>query len=748
MTSKVPRKVRLIVISSLLVFVLGVPGAPELASPSGRSRVVKAEAFSLELTPDGRIAGLVIKKDRLRRDISGGTRLAGCTVLAEATSRKKPGGVLESEKTMTDQQGNKCRLVERFSPEATGIRWEIEATGLGKPWTTAIETSLQYPTSGNTRFWSPWGDSRQGSLKNTESPDLVARGVLPGVPVGDWADPLMPMPFTDATLWFGAPAFSYENPGLAYIPFQPDLFCIPLATVIEEDRDLGLSLALSPADPYLELALSTRANGEIVFSRQNHRIQENRPLNFTAHLVVHEGDWRGGMRWMTGQYPEYFDPSVPGTEELAGTSAYSVHEQYLNTEMLKRMAFRTNWKASWDFPYPGMFLPPVGRTELWPRFGGGLTSTAHIAEYIRSMRSLGFYVLNYFNVTEVGTQIFWPPPPRRAHEDSDLWKDANDFVHYVMADAILLVPSRVKPESLAIYPRTKVGGPYYTWQGGIVMDPGEPVYQRFLLDQARRHIEEFPESSGICIDRLDWLRMYNERRDDGASWFEGLPVRALANSWRDLMSKLGPLMHQPGKAIFINNHTKRIDLAKHTDGYYDEFTYRGVPLNLTALMGVRKTALGWTEGPNDLKADPDAFFQKYLYLGVYPMAPFPLNDHSIEPRPTHDRWYLDYGPLLDAMRGKTWALSPHAARVENLEAKANVFRVPGGYAVPVVFGRDKKSVRVILRNLEGAGPKSVCTALHPGQEGRLPVAIVSQGADLVLEVPLVRGCAMVRIEQP
>ena len=88
-------------------------------------------------------------------------------------------------------------------------------------------------------------------------------------------------------------------------------------------------------------------------------------------------------------------------------------------------------------------------------------------------------------------------------------------------------------------------------------------------------------------------------------------------------TRLGPMMHGSGKVIFVNNHDKRIDLLRQTDGFFDEFTYAGSPLNLTALMGIRRPVLGWTSEEKNLRPDPDAFFQRYLHLGVFPMAPFP-----------------------------------------------------------------------------------------------------------------------------
>ena len=89
------------------------------------------------------------------------------------------------------------------------------------------------------------------------------------------------------------------------------------------------------------------------------------------------------------------------------------------------------------------------------------------------------------------------------------------------------------------------------------------------------------------------------------------------------------MMHDAGKVVFVNNHTKRIDLLLDIDGIYDEFAMNGASLNLTALLGVSRPTLGWTNDEDSIRADPDGFFQRFLYMGVFPTVPFPGNDHSI-----------------------------------------------------------------------------------------------------------------------
>ena len=54
--------------------------------------------------------------------------------------------------------------------------------------------------------------------------------------------------------------------------------------------------------------------------------------------------------------------------------------------------------------------------------------------------------------------------------------------------------------------------------------------------------------------------------------------------------------------------------------------------------------------------------------------------------PKADRLYLDYGPLLDAMRGRKWVLAAHCVEAVEPGVKVNLFQMPGGYVLPVTFG--------------------------------------------------------------
>ena len=90
-------------------------------------------------------------------------------------------------------------------------------------------------------------------------------------------------------------------------------------------------------------------------------------------------------------------------------------------------------------------------------------------------------------------------------------------------------------------------------------------------------------------------------------------------------------------------------------------------------------------------------------------------------------------------------LTPHAVTVAGNAAKVNLFAVPGGYAMPVMFAGKAASVKVTLHGLSGIADETVCEAIHAGRPRRAPIAMIRSGADVVLNVPVERGCAMVRI---
>ena len=152
-------------------------------------------------------------------------------------------------------------------------------------------------------------------------------------------------------------------------------------------------------------------------------------------------------------------------------------------------------------------------------------------------------------------------------------------------------------------------------------------------------------------------------------------------------------MHNAGKVIYGNPLCCRLDLLRQFDGIYDEVGDQPCSVNLSGLLGIDKPVMQWTSIAENIRKEPDAYFQRHLHLGAFLTVPLPGNDHTLLPDPEIERYYLDYGPLLDALRGKRWLLLPHVIRVEGEKALANVFEVPGGYVIPVTFGGKESAAR-------------------------------------------------------
>jgi hypothetical protein len=392
----------------------------------------------------------------------------------------------------------------------------------------------------------------------------------------------------------------------------------------------------------------------------------------------------------------------------------------------------------------GMFVPPVDDDEEWMSFKGTRTSNGQMNDYAKKLRDSGFYCLNYFNVYEIGNRLemtaddpkqLWGPrtlvkKPRVAEKDADLWKTSSDYVQFVMDEALY---------------RTEDGKVYAIWENDILFDPLDPAGEKHIVEQAKAHIEKLPASSGIAIDCIKHARRYNVHRDDGVSLVDGKPVRSMLVSYNSIMDKIAPIFHENGKVIFGNTMYRRLDISKYLDGFYDEMAHY-FSLNINSFLGLKKPVVMWTSYAGNLKEEgPDNFFQKHLYMGAFPTAPFPGNDHTLNPDPWTDQQYLDYGPLLNALYGRKWVLIPHVISVLDDKAKANVFEIPGGYAVPVTFGGDKANVQLnglpMLKNQKGYK----VSILHPGSEKWTKLKYRQKGDVLTLDVPLKRGCAMVKI---
>ena len=376
--------------SALLAIIL-VPGCRQADLKTYEFR---APGITAVVDNTGAICRVEFTGPNLVRAVRAFTKLRDCEPDGRVKIVRNGAEVSFIRKWVSMTAGHSCLVTDRFSPGSGSLRWEVEVTGLDGPWSTPIETWLVYPDSTAARFWTAWGDPRLSEMYRSDKAGNWTYPMLdrmsPSERSGNWSDPLVPVPFVNDTIWYGAPPFSYDNPGVGFVPFQGNIFGIPLVTISENQLDTGLSLILSPEDTLLDLSLRVRSSGEMVFSRDFHRISSAATIRFRLDLVAHESGWRGGLRWMTINYPGFFDPNVPLAHDISGTGAYSSLETAFDLEKMRRMAFGVNWKASFDFPYMGMFIPPVeSDATRWRRYGGGTTSIGAMRDIFRQNEKPG-----------------------------------------------------------------------------------------------------------------------------------------------------------------------------------------------------------------------------------------------------------------------------------------------------------------------------------------------------------------------
>ncbi len=677
------------------------------------------------------------------------TTLEG-TISDQATIIRENDEKIIVERKIKAGNGDRCRIHEEFIPEDKGIRWEIEITGESElPWSAPITATLGFDledngTAGKT-FWAGWD-------KPADSEDMLG-------------DPLRPSKIVSKVYTYGAPRFKTDRTLFPWYswgqrPRGENYISLPLFTLLEPKIG-GLTLAVSPERLLLDMELIINEKGSASFVFYRHRISKGNTIRLTLFLQEHADDWRAALCWMNRKFESFFNSMNPNLAALSGTAVYSGYRGKLDVEVLKSMAFAFNWRASVNFPYPGMLLPPVTTKEEWIRLrylsqkkdsDNGMISMDEMDRNSEEMDKSGFKVLEYFNTTEFGQGIKYPPVPDSSGSKHNVWKDAdwrnpNEFLYARLAAAIMRVPVNLPLEGVEWpmdWSKTKPGGLYYTWEQGVVLDPGEPVFRDYLLEQARRHIDNLPHSSGICIDRMDWLRLYNVDRDDGISWFDGKPARSLIWSWINLMDRMGPLMRNSGKAIFVSPIVKRLELMKYADGFLCETDDENGGMNGIAVLGMNKPTVIW-RGDRLPKGKEDSYFQRRLHLGLYTMCPYPENDHGVRWDPAEERQpWVDYGLMMAALKGKKWVLEPHCIQVSGEEAQANLFEVEGGWVAPITLGKTEK-VKVQIRNVPFLSGKIKVEILHPGVKQPLNIQATVKKNGLILDIPLIRGCALVRI---
>ena len=394
----------------------------------------------------------------------------------------------------------------------------------------------------------------------------------------------------------------------------------------------------------------------------------------------------------------------------------------------------------------GQFLPPVKADEQWENDPEGSQPRANvtyesIGAWYRTMASAGFTDLSYYNVNEYGINVVLPPLPPPAASPVP----APSALPAVDAAYIARLFARVAPGAGPVtcptswpnasacmdeaFPDAVVrrswderGGrvatsAYYSWQNAVVVDPGAESYHAFMLEQLARHIVYEDAFGGFICDRSDWMDVSSLQRDDGLTFVEEAAnatgsgvgaslkvsysrmtadLRAVLDAGPAALAALRATLEPAaaarlssgmnGQGVMMMNviGNARLDQFRPYDGVFAE----GSAVNAVGLLGIMSPAILWTYDSNECCRSSewaDMYFQQHLVMGVMPMLPFPGNDHAIGFDAAAAAYYVRYGPMMEAVAPKVWALFPHILSLVNVSgtttyAKANAFLVPLGAA--------------------------------------------------------------------
>ena len=158
-----------------------------------------------------------------------------------------------------------------------------------------------------------------------------------------------------------------------------------------------------------------------------------------------------------------------------------------------------------------------------------------------------------------------------------------------------------------------------------------------------------PDPSELCSydadDNISWVP-FKGTGSNLSSWQWG-GARSLRVSYQHTFERLHQLLHastaklsgaregggtggpRVRDRLMLNNCNWlcRLDLNRAFDGTFSE----GAALNSVAFTGLRQPTILWTYSLGDNVSALDEYFQQHLLMDVYPMAPMPKNDHSINP---------------------------------------------------------------------------------------------------------------------
>jgi hypothetical protein len=636
------------------------------------------------------------------------------------TAAKVDGGGVRVERVL---QG-KVKVVEQFTADESapsGILWSLSVLGLSSAaFSMPISTSFAFdPTTAadSLSWWAPWD-----------------RGSYSGRDPGPWTDPLKP---SDGHFGFWSGVYNY---GIVYGGGgASDMIVAPLVTVLHNATDTGFSLVMDPADPGLAWGDSVLegindTSAGFAWHRETLKVSARSVQTFTMHIVAHAACWRPALAFSVERYPAHWEiaadaSKVAAVDGLGSYGSFPIPQLgetgNLSDPAIAKMHYKVNWDLSGRFyRYMGMYAPPVGGgapeqwLNRWNPFGangGRLTYNVSYTTGAYSMDSLykqhqdlGFATLSYCNVFEFGADILDHASGAAVAPKPDDYRNATLYAQNYLSDSIL--------QRNWNWQQKIVHSNQGAWDRGVLMDPGRESYKNEMMQQSMRRVANVPHFQGVVVDRSDYARYYNLEHDDGvtlppsdanssSSW-------SMKRSYLEVIEKIRDVFGKEKVMLMNSLGYSSLSLMPSYDGTFSE----GRQINAVGLLGAGGMVnIMWTSNNKECCPDEphsDLFFQRRMYMGVYPMAPLPAADHCIGYNSTIVPWYVNYGPLFAAIAGKRYNLVAHAVAVTAGAAIANAFVKNGTELLYPVSLATTSSVTLALRGVPSS--VTIFEATYPG----------------------------------
>jgi len=608
-----------------------------------------------------------------------------------------------------------CQLNVRENEQTPSKRtFEVQVDGLAGPGTAPVlfETSCDDPQG--LKYWMPWDGPQNPATRSESELEETFYGFVPDctmLELPEWKNPLRPVKFADRQLVYGG----HPSLGAGFV--------LPMITFFRENCSHAVTLLFSEDSPLIEFRARIQEAGSVEFSDRYHRIEKGRSFKYRLHILEHESGWRAALGAAAEHYKEALTPSAVLSQFPEGFAGYSRQHDDGDQATIKTFAPAVlNWASSFEFPFMGMFQPDVdsdeekwtaisclgdGRVKAGQEESNSVTQLRKAAQ--RVTRHSG-HVLGYFNINEFGFGIRYPAPAagesfaydpaRRANKV--LWEQFPNALlfgsHHPVNGPIFRTCEQHHELQISFHDR-----PYWTWGDSVATDPGDPDYQKHLVEQLRRTLERIPEYSGICIDRCDWTQEYNHHADDGESWIADRPVRSLVSSWKTALRAMRKVADSFDRVIYASASNHRADITESLDGIFHEGGYYGQNMNMGSFLTLFKPLMVWSHptelfqkneqtwmriqifSGEEVEESAKAFFERHLLMGAWPMLPLAGNDHSIHPTPGLLELYKKHAPLFRCLEGKKWVLRHQAVKCTNLEVEANIFETNHGIVIPLAF---------------------------------------------------------------